>query len=258
MSYLGKHAEHYDLFYRDKPYREEAQYTSGLIRLRKAEALTVLDLGCGTGVRCLELARLGYRVCGLDQSADMLAMARQHCLRASDFSQAAIRFLEGDITAFVAEEGFDAVISLFHVFSYLTTPKALGDALSCCFHNLNPGGVLIFDYWHGPAVTQDPPAIRRKTAEDSAVRIERTSVPTLLSDNDLVELSVSLQIEEKKTRILQKVEERYVLRYWFPEELERQLAKIGFSAVCHYSWMTLSAPTNKDWQVCTVATKATR
>jgi SAM-dependent methyltransferase len=188
----------------------------------------------------------------------MLAMARQHRLRANDLTEGAVRFLEGDITSFVAEEGFDAVISLFHVFSYLTTSTALSDALTCSFNNLNPGGVLIFDYWHGPAVLNDPPAIRRKIAEGTAVRIERTSVPTLLSDNDLVELSVSLQIQEKKPETYLKVEERYWLRYWFPEQLERQLAKIGFSDVCHYSWMTQSAPTNKDWQACTVATKAPR
>ena len=72
MSYSGKHAECYDLFYQDKPYREEAGYAVELIRARFPAAQTILDLGCGTGLRCLELARLGYKVSGVDLSASML------------------------------------------------------------------------------------------------------------------------------------------------------------------------------------------
>ena len=78
MIYSGRHAECHDLFYQGKPYREEAQYAAGLVRACLPTAQTMLDLGCGTGLRCLELARLGFQVCGIDQSEAMLAAARRH------------------------------------------------------------------------------------------------------------------------------------------------------------------------------------
>ena len=103
MSYLGKHAQYYDLFYRDKPYQEEAKYVADLIQLVRPAARTILDLGCGTGLRSLEMARLGYQVSGLDQSLSMLAIARQHLVEAKDLLPSAVEFQAGNITDFLAD-----------------------------------------------------------------------------------------------------------------------------------------------------------
>ena len=255
MSYSGKHAECYDLFYQDKPYHEEARYASELIRARLPAAQSILDLGCGTGFRSLELARLGYKVCGVDQSASMLDAARRHLSAAYDISPAAVEFQVGDITTFRTPTKYDAVISLFHVFSYLTTEAALRQAIHCSFANLNPGGVLLFDYWHGPGVLKDPPSIRTKRAENSKLSVVRTSVPSHSPDRHLVELSLFLEITEKESDITLKAEETYLLRYWFPSELERQFEGSGFKNIYHYTWLTQSAPGPETWQASTVAIK---
>jgi SAM-dependent methyltransferase len=255
MTYSGKHAEYYDLFYKDKPYREEAEYALRLIRSRRAELARILDLGCGTGLRCLELARRGYTVCGVDQSASMLAVARQHLVAADDISPANVDFQVGDITTFRAAANYDAVISLFHVFSYLTTEAALKQAIDCSFANLNPGGVLLFDYWHGAGVIKDPPAVRTKVAENSNLKIKRTAIPQHLPDDHLVRLNVSLQIIEKVNSTMYNREESYALRYWFPNELEQELESAGFKEIQHYAWMTPSAPGPEAWQACTIAVR---
>jgi SAM-dependent methyltransferase len=255
MSYLGRHAECYDLFYKDKPYRAEAEYVTNLIELYCPGARTILDLGCGTGLRCLELARLGYKVSGLDQSLPMLALARQHLSIATDVPPGAVEFFAGDITKFKADYGYHAVVSLFHVFSYLTTEKSLQKAFACSFNNLRPGGVFLFDYWHGPGVLKDPPVTRTRCAENATLSVIRTSVPKQLSDSHLVELSLSLKITEKITNACELVEETYLLRYWFLEELERELKNSGFKDIGHYAWLTQSAPESETWQACTLAVK---
>jgi 2-polyprenyl-6-hydroxyphenyl methylase/3-demethylubiquinone-9 3-methyltransferase len=40
--------------------------------------LTVLDVGCGAGIVCEPLARMGARVTGIDPSADVIAAAKAH------------------------------------------------------------------------------------------------------------------------------------------------------------------------------------
>jgi SAM-dependent methyltransferase len=257
MSFSGKHAEYYDLFYRDKPYREEAEYVLGLITARRPGVRTILDLGCGTGLRCLELARRGYQLSGVDQSSAMLAAARQHLAAARDILSTDIEFLTGDITTFRAASSCDAVISLFHVFCYLTTEAALKQAIDCSFANLNGGGVFVFDYWHGPGVLEDPPARRTKAAENSTLEIIRTSIPQHLPDQHLVKLAVTLNVIEKPAGTSYAAEEAYTLRYWFPDELERALQNSGFKDIQHYAWMTQSAPGPEAWQACTIAVKPT-
>ncbi len=255
MSYSGKHAEYYDLLYRDKPYREEAEYALGLITASRPGVRTILDLGCGTGLRCLELARRGYKLCGVDQSSAMLAAARQHLTAALDISSADVEFLVGDITTFRAASSYDAVISLFHVFCYLTTEEELKQAIDCSFANLNSGGIFLFDYWHGPGVLQDPPTKRTKVAENSTLEIIRTSIPHHLPDQHLVKLSLSLNVAERDSGISYDTEESYTLRYWFPDELEQVLERSGFTDVQHYAWMTQSAPGPEAWQACTITRK---
>jgi SAM-dependent methyltransferase len=255
MSYLGKHAEYYDLFYKNKPYQEEAAYVADLIQQRCPNARTILDLGCGTGLRSLEMARLGYQICGLDQSPPMLSIARQHLANAKDIPPTDVEFLAGNITEFVTNCAYDAVISLFHVFSYLTTEESLRKAVICSFSNLRPGGVLLFDYWHGPGVLTDPPAIRKAFVENSTLMVQRTSIPTHFPEKHLVELSLSLEITDKDANIPQHVEETYQLRYWFSDELERQLDNSGFKDISHYAWLKQSAPGTDHWHACTIAVR---
>lgn len=255
MIYSDKYAESYDLFYRDKPYREEATFAAALIRDRSPVAKTLFDLGCGTGLRSLELARLGFRVLGVDQSSGMLAAASQHLAKASDIPSSEVEFRVGDITSFRGSSPRDGVVSLFHVFSYLTTEEALTKAIECSVANLSPGGVLLFDYWHGPGVLKDPPGVRTKFVENGSLRAERTAVPEHLPEKHLVEVNVRLRLIDKAGSFSEEVQEQYTMRYWFPEELEEPLKRSGLKSIRHYSWMTESDPRSESWQACTIAVK---
>src|SRR5262249_6502691 len=76
-SYRGRHAELYDLFYRDKPYADEAAFVhSRIAKWSSASARSVLELACGTGGHAFFLEGLGYSVTATDYSPDMVAQTR--------------------------------------------------------------------------------------------------------------------------------------------------------------------------------------
>lgn len=68
------YASHYD----STPQRAECDFLAAIFaRYADAPINPVLDLGCGTGTHALLLADRGYRVCGVDRAAEMLAAARR-------------------------------------------------------------------------------------------------------------------------------------------------------------------------------------
>src|SRR5512136_1906001 len=98
MSVFGAYSRYYNLLYKDKDYKGEADYVHRLIEKHRPGAKSILDLGCGTGRHDLLLAEKGYAVTGVDMSEDMLGVANAGVAgRASRAST--LSFQRGDIRA---------------------------------------------------------------------------------------------------------------------------------------------------------------
>ena len=76
MPVFNAYARYYDLLYKDKDYRSEVNFVEARIREYAPSAKSLLDMGCGTGRHDIPLWEKGYAICGVDQSEQMLAMAR--------------------------------------------------------------------------------------------------------------------------------------------------------------------------------------
>jgi len=77
-SYVGRHAELYDIFYADKPYGKEAAFVHQCLQhYSLGTTHRVLELACGTGSHALALEQKGYKILATDYSTDMLACARR-------------------------------------------------------------------------------------------------------------------------------------------------------------------------------------
>lgn len=98
---------------------------------------SVLDVCCGSGHVTRELVQRGYRVTGVDSSAELLARA---CLDlpAVDFRIMDVRHLVLDCTYDAAVSTFD---SLNHILSLIGLRQVFGGVLRA----LKPGGVFVFD-----------------------------------------------------------------------------------------------------------------
>ena len=100
----------------------------------------ILDLACGFGRHSLELAAMGYRVAGVDQSADYLDEARQS---ARDRSLQ-VRFEQQDMRQLAFDRCFDAVLSLATSLAFYDEATNL-DIFARVYRALRPGGVFFFD-----------------------------------------------------------------------------------------------------------------
>ncbi len=74
--------------------------------LKHDRSLKILDVGCGTGRHCLELARRGYNVTGLDLSSSLLKRAREKAAEEG----LDIEFIQGDARKMSFSRQFDLVM----------------------------------------------------------------------------------------------------------------------------------------------------
>lgn len=93
-----------------------------------------LDVGCGAGLLCEPLSRLGANVTGIDAAAQNVAAARAHAAG----SGLAINYLAGDVSA-LALSGFDLVCSL-EVIEHVADKQAFVAALATA---LAPDGLMV-------------------------------------------------------------------------------------------------------------------
>lgn len=111
------------------------RYGESVMELLTApEGSLVIDLGCGNGALTQKLQERGYRVIGLDASADMLAQARK--------LHPELTFAQADAVTFSLDRKADAVFSNA-VFHWIDDQEGLIANLA---ENIRPGGELVFEF----------------------------------------------------------------------------------------------------------------
>ena len=102
----------------------------------------LLDVPCGQGRHAHLLAEAGFRVDGLDYSAELLKVARDRGIGAN------LRYRRGDMRRLPSAwtRRFDAVLNLFTSFGFFLDPRDDVRVIAEFSRVLKPGGLLV---WHG-------------------------------------------------------------------------------------------------------------
>ena len=165
----------YDLFMDNVPYEEWGSYLTGLLREYGICSGTVAELGCGTGKMTRLLAAAGYDMIGVDNSEEMLEIAREAEYEADAWSAAeawdeadetdepeeyaelgepdepdelpngGILYLLEDMRELELYGSVRAVVSVCDSMNYIMSEEDLRQVFSLVNNYLDPGGIFIFD-----------------------------------------------------------------------------------------------------------------
>jgi SAM-dependent methyltransferase len=238
---FNSYSEYYDLLYRDKDYQGESDYVKKLLINHGIKQGNILEYGSGTGRHACLLAAAGYRVYGIELSAEMVAKA-----------QAAEGFTcqQGDICTARLEKKFDVVLSLFHVMSYQTNNNDIQAVFARAAEHLNAGGIFVFDFWYSPAVISQRPLIRVKRMIDSRIEITRIAEPKIYPNENRVDVHYTIYSRDIKNGTIQTMTETHPMRHFSLPEIDLLANAHGFERVNTEEFLTGNPAGENTWGVC--------
>ncbi|MCI5856192.1 MAG: methyltransferase domain-containing protein [Agathobacter sp.] len=135
-------AEVYDLFMDNVPYEEWADYMIDIFAENEVRDGIMLDLGCGTGKLARLFANRGFDMIGVDNSMDMLEIAKQAQVEEADST---ILYLCQDMREFELYGTVRGIYSACDCLNYILEEDELLQVFRLVNNYLDPGGIFIFD-----------------------------------------------------------------------------------------------------------------
>lgn len=177
-SFFGKdYLDVYDYQFSRERAALEVSLVEAALGLAKGEE--VLDLCCGQGRHAVELAMRGYRVTGLDLSAQYLRLTEE----AAKASGVAVETIESDMRAIPFGGRFDAIVNMFSSFGYLEDEGEDAKVLDAIARALKPGGRCLLDLLNREWVVHNNGEKDWHRAEDGILYLEERHLDLAASRN---------------------------------------------------------------------------
>lgn len=241
-----KYSEYYDLLYKDKDYNAEAKYLHSLINRYGQNFKDILEFGSGTGKHARILSELGYKIHGIELSANMVSRAEI----ASGFT-----CQQGDIAHTKTGKTYDVVLSLFHVMSYQITNKQLKNVFTNAASHLNKNGLFIFDFWYSPAVYANKPLVRVKRVSNEKIEITRIAEPINIANENRVDINYSIYVKNLLNEKIDVIKETHSVRHFSLLEIDIMCEICGFERIETEEFKTGKEVNENTWGPCVLLKK---
>lgn len=234
----------YDILMDNVNYKEWGKYITSLLKEYNVNNGLVLELGCGTGSICEYLAKKGYDVIGIDNSIDMLNVAREK----KEESGLDILYINQDMREFELYGTVKAVISSCDSINYVTNKRDLVKAFKLVNNYLDPGGVFIFDLNTEYKYENIGDSVIAENRDETSFIWENT-----YSHNKKINrYDLTLFLKEEDGRY-SKHEETHLQRAYSLEEVKEALIKSGLEFVKVYNAFTRDEPNEKSERIYVIA-----
>jgi len=236
----------YDLFMDNVPYEEWADYVQKLLKKFNIDSGLILELGSGTGSMTRSLAAKGFDMIGLDNSEEMLQIARDKGKEQKE----SILYLCQDMREFELFGTVAAVISVCDSMNYILSEEDLLQVFSLVNNYLDPQGVFIFDL--------DTEYAYREILGDNTIAENREEGSfiwenTYYEEEMLNEINLTLYIPEQEqnpsdhnqknqSTLFRRYEETHYRKAYTIDTVKRLIEEAGMEWVAVYDALTEKKP----------------
>ena len=232
----------YDELMDNVPYEEWAQFILNLLQDRKITEGLVLELGWGTGKLMTLLGKAGFDMIGVDNSVEMLQIAREKT--SQDFL-----YLLQDMREFELYGTVKAVISVCDSVNYITKKEELRKVFQLVNNYLDPEGVFIFDF--------NTEYKYRELIGETVIAEDREDVSFIWfneydEDSHLNDIDLKVFVQEEGD-IYRKFQEEHIQRGYTLDEIKQLLEESGLIFLEAYEEYTMQAPQPDSGRIVVVA-----
>jgi len=213
------------------------------------EGMDLLDIACGEGSFAVAMSKLGYKVTGIDQSPQMITLARAR----SEMEKVSVDFQIEDMRSFDSYGSFDLVTCFFDSLNYMLTIKDLQDVYKHVYQALRPGGYFIFDMntIHGLVVEWMREETYIQNEADDFLEIHRHSYDY---ENQIATVEITIFL--RRDGLWERVDEIHRERGYPLADIQFLLSETGFEIAGMFgSLMKRSAVQNTSPRVFFTARK---
>lgn len=236
-------AEVYDRFMDNIPYSDWADYLAGLLAEYGVKAGLVAELGCGTGTITGLLAGKGYDMIGIDNSEEMLAIAREKQEKAE------ILYLLQDMREFELYGTVDAVVSICDSLNYILTEEDLKQVFLLVNNYLEERGLFIFDL---NTVHKYRDILAGNTIAESREECAFIWDNYYDEETEINEYDLTLYVREEG-ELFRRYEETHYQKAYELETVKRLLGEAGMEFVAAYDAFTREAPKEESERIYVIA-----
>ena len=240
-------AEIYDEFMQTVSYEEWADYIEKLWEKHGSKKpKLVLDLACGTGSLTCQLARRGYEMIAIDQSAQMLEIAEDKLRKTVGEGTPC---LQQDMREFELYGTVDAILCTCDSLNYLLEEQDLARVFRLAENYLEPDGLLIFDlntaYKYAEILGDQTFA---DTSEEAAFIWQNY----YYEEEAVNEYQVTF-FEQVEDGLYERHEEIHYQKAYDKDKVIELLKRAGLRPVAVYECFTTAAPGPETERLCFVA-----
>jgi SAM-dependent methyltransferase len=207
----------------------------------------VAELGVGNGRICIEVAKRGKPVVGVDSSTAILDLCRNRAREAGVGDR--LRLVQADFRDFALPEPAELIVLPFHSIGHLLTEEDKLRALATVRTQLVPGGSFIFDHF-----LFDPefatPGVPRLRAEFRDPATGRESILWETSTRDMERQTIHILVWtdelDEEGNVSNRRYRRIQLSWITPDESRRLLEDAGFEIEATYGDFHESALTEES------------
>ena len=226
-------------------------YLQRLLELHPVEGRTLLELACGTGTVAIAFAGAGWRVYGVDGSAEMLAQARAKAEGMGLGTQGNPPiWSQQDMRRFVLPERVHLATCLYDSLNYMLTSDDLLAVFRSVQDALLPGGLFLFDMntaWAMATQWDDETLVT--DSEDLTVIFQSTY------DAERQRVSLVATLFKREGEMYRKIVERHVEQAYPEEHIATLLTDAGLRVEASYHCFRTTPPTPSTNRIMWVARK---